>query len=161
VVDAQVAPQVTRPGEPSAVARSESCSACPYRRDVPSGVWAPSEYDKLAAYDRPTGEQPIGRFHCHASPGLICHGWAVVEGRKSGPDANLALRVFPLGGLAPVEGAPLFASGTEAARHGKAHVNAPSPEAQATTDRLLRKFDHLKPGRPAEGWPELEPEVEP
>ena len=35
------------------------CGSCPYRKDVPSGVWAVSEYLKLVEYDRPTGEQPV------------------------------------------------------------------------------------------------------
>lgn len=35
-------------------ARREPCSACPYRVDVPAGVWAREEYDKLDPYDLPT-----------------------------------------------------------------------------------------------------------
>ena len=27
--------------------RSQPCSSCPYRKDVPSGVWAHHEYEKL------------------------------------------------------------------------------------------------------------------
>ncbi|MEV6909068.1 DUF6283 family protein [Amycolatopsis sp. NPDC051071] len=41
------------------------CRSCPYRRDVPSGVWDISEYEKLARYDRDTGEQPTGLFQYH------------------------------------------------------------------------------------------------
>lgn len=138
---------MTGPGVPQGQARSESCSACPYRQDVPSGVWAASEYEKLAAYDAPTYAQPMGRFHCHAAPEFVCHGWAVVEGRKVGQEANLALRLWPLDGPEPTEGVPLFASGTEACEHGLYDVDAPSPEATATSQRLLRKYDHLRPAR--------------
>ena len=39
------------------------CGSCPYRQDVPSGVWAASEYEKLPAYDAPeTFMQPPGLF---------------------------------------------------------------------------------------------------
>jgi hypothetical protein len=27
------------------------CASCPYRKDVPSGIWAAHEYTKLLAYD--------------------------------------------------------------------------------------------------------------
>ncbi|WP_336794377.1 DUF6283 family protein [Gordonia malaquae] len=46
------------------------CESCPYRRDVPSGVWAESEYEKLRAYDAPTGEQPVRLFLCHQYDGV-------------------------------------------------------------------------------------------
>lgn len=38
-------------------AAPKPCASCPYRRDVPEGVWHPEEYSKLRAYDGSTGEQ--------------------------------------------------------------------------------------------------------
>lgn len=38
--------------------RDNPCHSCPYRRDVPSGVWATEEYDKLLPYDADTASQP-------------------------------------------------------------------------------------------------------
>jgi hypothetical protein len=123
--------------------RKESCSACPYRKDVPSGVWAEAEYDKLASYDAPTMDQPLGAFACHATPEVICHGWAVVHSRQTGEHELLALRVFPVEGDIPPEGAPLFGSGTEAAEHGKRDIENPSEEAKDVVARLVRKYDRL------------------
>jgi hypothetical protein len=127
--------------------RSESCSACPYRRDVPSGVWAAEEYDKLAAYDAETGWQPPGGFACHATPEVYCHGWAVVHSRRGDQHELLAFRIWgpPDGGIPP-EGAPLFSSGTEAATHGKRDILCPSPEALAVVARLMRKYERLQYG---------------
>lgn len=69
------------------------CQSCPYRRDVPSGVWAASEYAKLAAYDRDTAAQPAEMFLCHqnspdAAQSRLCAGWAACHG-----DQLLALRL--------------------------------------------------------------------
>lgn len=54
------------------------CMACPYRKDVASGVWAPEEYVKLTLYDAPTCGQPFQPFACHATPDKYCHGWGGV-----------------------------------------------------------------------------------
>ena len=52
------------------------CATCPYRTDVPSGVWAPEEYAKLLAYDEETAYQPLSVFLCHQVDGRVCAGWA-------------------------------------------------------------------------------------
>jgi len=131
--------------------RKESCTACPYRRDVPSGVWAASEYDKLAGYDKETPDQPMGVFHCHATPEVICHGWAVVHGRQDKGHDLLGLRLlagmgqFDFNQLDEVkEGVPLFSSGTEACEHGKRDIANPSPEARAVVERLGNKYERLR-----------------
>lgn len=126
--------------------RSESCSSCPYRKDVPSGVWAANEYDKLAEYDRPTSEQPLAGFACHATPEVYCHGWAVVHSRQPHDRFLMAFRVFPPEGDIPPEGAPLFRSGTEAAKHGKRDIEDPSEEAREMQFRLMRKYSRLQHG---------------
>lgn len=76
-----------------------SCASCPYRRDVPAGIWAREEYGKLPGYDEPTPFQPRGVFLCHQhDPGTdghpVCGGWA---GCHDG-DELLALRMAVLGG---------------------------------------------------------------
>ena len=127
--------------------RSESCSACPYRRDVPSGVWSAAEYDKLTEYDGPIYQQSPTAFSCHATPEHLCHGWAVVHG--SGDKELLGLRILSLMEGEPIEvpppgSVPLFDSGAEAAAHGKRDIEHPSDEARATAARLVRKHPRLQ-----------------
>jgi Family of unknown function (DUF6283) len=129
--------------------RSESCTACPYRRDVPSGVWAASEYDKLADYDGETFDQPVGVFHCHATTEFICHGWAVVHGRQEHDLLGLRLLAgmggFDFAQLDEVEEhAPLFSSGAEAAEHGKRDIKNPSAAAKEVVRRLGDKYERLR-----------------
>lgn len=124
--------------------RSQPCSACPYRRDVPSGVWAAHEYDKLRDYDNPTADQPFGVFACHATPDHLCHGWAVCHSNRGHEFDLLSLRMT--GSPAITEPAvPLFGSGNEAADHGQQDIEAPSGDAVRTVARLLRKHDRLVP----------------
>src|SRR5262245_45609201 len=98
------------------------CGSCPYRRDVPSGIWASHEYDKLTAYDRPTMEQPGGIFLCHQRDGCICGGWLATHA-KTGPFALLALRLSQMKGdlhssvFTYTTDVPLFATGAEAREH--------------------------------------------
>ncbi len=124
------------------IVRPQACEACPYRRDVASGVWAREEYEKLPPYDADTGEQPMAGFVCHASPGCFCHGWAVVGGHDL-----LALRFHAMA-HGPVEipppSVPLFASSTEAAAHGLKQVKRPTRAARATMARLQQKHRRLR-----------------
>lgn len=128
--------------------RQESCSACPYRKDVPSGVWAAHEYDKLAEYDAPTGQQPMAPFMCHATPEHFCHGWTVCHSNRGHNHELLALRLarslFSQNVEIPREGVPLFSSGAEAAEHGKREIDNPSDEAREVVSRLMRKYDRLE-----------------
>lgn len=119
------------------------CGSCPYRRDVPSGVWDASEYEKLPRYDGETFEQPPGLFLCHQQTGRVCAGWVGCHDMGQ----SLALR---LGALhldrqsleaifeyeSPV---PLFASGAEAAEHGMRDVEAPGAGAIKAMDKLKRR----------------------
>ncbi|MFE4457708.1 DUF6283 family protein [Nocardia tengchongensis] len=128
------------------------CSSCPYRRDVPSGVWDAAEYEKLRAYDLEIASQPPGLFQCHqtdADSGLrrMCAGWvgchraellglrlALVTGRISGETFQAAVEYH-----SPI---PLFSSGAEAADHGQAEIRHPSLEAvQAITKIGRRRTD--------------------
>jgi len=124
--------------------RSMPCSACPYRRDVASGVWHHHEYEKLRDYDNETFNQPAPPFACHATPEHYCNGWAIVHTSRGNEYDLLALRLFPPDGGIPEPLVPLFASGNEAADHGQADVAAPTVEARVTIDRLIRKHPRLR-----------------
>jgi hypothetical protein len=111
--------------------RRKPCASCPYRRGVPSGIWAAEEYDKLTAYDGETFEQPPGVFMCHQAD-EVCSGWATVHGT---PD-SLSLRLAHSQGedvtevLAYSSPVPCFSSGAEAAEHGKREIEDLSEEAE-------------------------------
>lgn len=122
------------------------CGSCPYRQDVPSGVWHESEYAKLPPYDRPTYEQPLAAFACHQQDGRLCAGWVGCH------DASelLALRL-PFHGLSEEEmeevyeyesPVPLFSSGQEAADHGMRDYGSPDERADRTRSRLLKKLNN-------------------
>lgn len=121
------------------------CGSCPYRRDVPSGIWAPHEYDKLVAYDRPTMEQPGAVFLCHQRDGCICGGWLACH-PKRGPSGLLALRLsamkgeLDLGVLDYTTDVALFASGEEARRHGRRRITNPGTKARKMVAGLQRKM---------------------
>lgn len=123
--------------------RSQPCSACPYRTDVPPGVWADDEYTKLRLYDAPTGEQPLAAFACHATPEHFCHGWAVVHTSRGHEFDLLALRLVGCPPM-PESTVPLFASGNDAADHGQAD---PDEDAVKVMDRLLAKYPRLQTER--------------
>jgi hypothetical protein len=115
------------------------CGSCPYRRDVPSGVWAEEEYEKLPAYDGETFEQPIGVFHCHRQDGRACAGWVAVHDMYE----SLALRLASAEGRVDVDGfldyetdVPLFGSGAEAAEHGLRDLEEPDADARRVMKKL-------------------------
>lgn len=122
------------------------CESCPYRRDVPSGVWVADEYDKLPAYDEDTPYQPTGLFLCHQQDGRVCAGWVGCHG-----DQLLALRLAAAAGdmstadvvacLDYTSPVPLFNSGTEAAEHGKADIPAPGASARRVMAKVTRTKD--------------------
>lgn len=118
--------------------RKVPCEACPYRRDVPSGVWASEEYEKLRRYEGETFDQPAATFGCHATPSKLCHGWAVVSGEES-----LSLRIAGCPEIPPPK-VPLFESHTAAADHGQRELQEPSLGARTVIDRLVRKHDRLE-----------------
>ena len=129
------------------------CASCPYRRDVPSGVWAVSEYEKLAAYDRDTADQPSALFMCHQNDGSsdqsrLCSGWVGCHGEEL-----LALRLALMAGdidgdtftecVDYVSPTPLFESGRAAAQHGVAGIDAPSDDACAAIAKIRRRRSDL------------------
>lgn len=124
--------------------RTQPCTYCPYRCDVPSGVWVAEEYEKLAEYDEETGTQPIATFQCHSTPDLYCHGWAVVHGAQQGEYDLLAFRFSPPVGGIPAAAVPLFASGTEACEHGLRDIDEPGEAARIAQVELLDRYARLR-----------------
>lgn len=119
------------------------CESCPYRRDVPSGVWAAEEYEKLPAYDRETMHQPPGVFLCHQQDGRVCAGWVGCHDMSQ----SLGLR-FAAHSMDPADVAacldytsptPLFKSGTEAAAHGLAGLERPGAVARRVMQKIQRR----------------------
>jgi Family of unknown function (DUF6283) len=129
------------------------CPSCPYRRDVPSGVWAAEEYDKLPGYDGDTMSQRPAVFLCHQLTGRVCAGWAGSHDMGE----SLALRVAACAGTMTGEAieatldytspVALFASGAEACAHGLAELTSPSREAVEVGRRITRKrqYAHANP----------------
>lgn len=118
------------------------CGTCPYRRDVPPGIWSADEYAKLPGYDGSTGDQilagAIGLFMCHQNPGKLCSGWVGCHDMRHAA----ALRFNPVHPstydyASPV---PLFSSGMEAARHGLAGIKNPGLAACRAIQKLLTKI---------------------
>lgn len=138
------------------------CDSCPYRTDAPSGVWSQEDYDKLPRFDGPTWSQPPRLFICHQHSGdddrmRVCGGWA---GCHDG-DELLALRVAVAQGEITVQTAeairdytspvPLFASGAEAAAHGRRDLLTPGPEAHHSMDKIVRiRPEVAAPARPTD-----------
>jgi hypothetical protein len=124
------------------------CKSCPYRQDVPSGVWAAEEYQKLPKYDGEIIEQltqgATGLFLCHQHNNALCSGWLGCHG----PDGLLAMRlnferVEPEAYNYETDVA-LFSSGAEAAAHGMKEIEKPSCTARQTIDRLGKKLNLQK-----------------
>lgn len=121
---------------------SRPCGSCPYRKDVPPGVWHADEYAKLPEYDKPTYDQPPGVFMCHQQDGCVCSGWAHVA-----DEDTLALRLAGFNGndVVPVieyqSPIPTFDTHTEAAEHGLSEYveGEPPPEAERIHRKLTRK----------------------
>lgn len=119
------------------------CASCPYRKDVPSGLWSPIEYTKLLAYDGEVLDQlvkgAIGVFMCHQKDGNLCAGWLAAHGT----DNLLALRMVR-GDIDPkVWGyetdAPVFRSGEAAFNHGMRDIKKPGPKALRLMVKMQEK----------------------
>lgn len=152
-----------------------ACSSCPYRRDVPSGVWAREHYELLRDMDsRRTIKVPMlgpndetvmvdapnpnpGTFHCHQSNATgrptVCRGWLSVERNSIG-----VRLLASFGGIEyedipdEDESATYYSSGTEAAEAGLRDIENPSSEARLLCRKLV--------GRGAGRWGEDDDEDE-
>ncbi|MFC9872691.1 DUF6283 family protein [Nocardia salmonicida] len=130
------------------------CVSCPYRRDVPSGVWDFAEYEKLRAYDGDMSVQAPQLFQCHQTDAdstrrRMCAGWVGCHGGRQLLAIRLALiqdrisgQTFEVAG-AYESGAPLFASGGEAADHGQREFDKPGPDAQHAIGKVARTRSDL------------------
>ncbi|MGV1682932.1 DUF6283 family protein [Sphingopyxis sp. NJF-3] len=121
------------------------CGSCPYRRDVPAGIWHPEEYAKLPRYDGETWEQSPSLFFCHQQDGNLCAGWVgchdadhLLAFRMNRVDPSVFTYASPV---------PLFASGREAAEHGLLGVSAPDRRARQAIGKLQRKLSQ-RPSTP-------------
>ncbi|MGW4178654.1 DUF6283 family protein [Streptomyces rubiginosohelvolus] len=148
-------PTMNIPTTPPAVQRMvqppapRPCASCPYRLDVPSGIWSEDDYNKLPLYDEPTWAQPPQLFLCHQRDrnddrARVCGGWASCHDG----DHLLALRIASLAGQITAETAEairgyispvgLFVSGAQAAAHGLRELLNPGPKARRAIDKLRR-----------------------
>ena len=128
---------------------SKPCHSCPYRCDVPSGIWDVTEYDKLPEYDKETFEQPQKMFLCHQQNGCLCRGWLDCHGSHL-----LSIRIASVMGLvddnqleqAFNEGpkVAVFSSGAEAAKHGKRGIKQLSVAALGMIQKLVSKRKRTK-----------------
>lgn len=124
----------------AATPRRRPCASCPYRRNVPSGIWDETEYAKLREYDGETWEQSAAVFMCHHAEGDVCAGWL---GHRDPADL-LAVRLGILNGIIDPARAsyttsvPLFETGAAAAEHGIHDIEDPSTEAINAIDKLTR-----------------------
>lgn len=123
--------------------RATPCLACPYRLDVPSGVWSWDEYEKLRAYDNITPEQPFEAFACHATPNQICSGWAVCHTTRGHEFDLLAMRIIGYPAI-PATKIPMHPSGNAAADFGQEDIEDPSDEAMALADKLMQRHERLR-----------------
>lgn len=129
--------------------RKTPCPACPYRRDVPPGVWAAEEYSKLRKYEGETFEQNMAVFACHATPEKVCHGWACVSDAIGEADPRRESLSFRLHQISPPPPAvPLFASHEEAATHGLSRITDP-PQGAAEAIERLRRYPRLRDQAPS------------
>lgn len=125
------------------------CEGCPYRQDVPAGIWAREEYDKLRRYDAEAPEQPRRILQCHledagSETARVCAGWSGCHGNQELLSLFLALvegtidtTTFRavIGYTSPV---PLFDSGNAAADHGEAGIDEPSADAHRVMNKIAR-----------------------
>lgn len=126
---------------------SVPCTTCPYRRDVPSGVWDASEYEKLPAYDEETWQQPAKLFMCHQQTGGLCTGWLQSHANREHAYDLLALRMYgreldakAVSKVVLSEPAvPLFSTGVAAMRHGLKQIHKPGKKAKAAMKRIVTK----------------------
>lgn len=107
--------------------RPAPCKFCPYRKDVPSGVWHKSEYEKLPEYDRPTCEQPSALFMCHEKTGSICCGWSQCHRWEL---LSLRLASYKERFEIPTITTGIFESGRKALEHGMRLIKRPNAKAR-------------------------------
>lgn len=131
------------------------CISCPYRRDVPSGVWHENEYAKLRTYDGETWDQNPRLFQCHqngtdSDEARLCGGWVACHNgeellalrmawnQMSEDDAQEAMRYTTK--------VPVFESGAAAAEHGMRDYESPSEDASTLTEKIKGRRNDVRYG---------------
>ena len=117
------------------------CGSCPYRCDVPSGLWHRDEYENLPGYDGQTWEQSPNLFLCHQRDGNLCAGWLACHDPRELLALRLHAREVNPAVFAYETDTPVFKSGADAARHGMREVAAPGPRASRMIAGLNRKLE--------------------
>lgn len=115
------------------------CGSCPYRRDVPSGIWVKAEYDKLPAYDGETWEQAPNLFMCHQRDGCLCAGWLACHDPKELLALRLHARKVDPAVFDYETSVPVFRSGAEAREHGLREIAKPGVKARKMMLGLVSK----------------------
>lgn len=129
-------------GDERLAPRKTPCASCPYRQNVPQGIWDWSEYSKLERYDADTAEQPVNLFMCHQGEGDICMGWWSCG---DDPFELLAVRLAVIRGEIDLEelekraNVPIHPTHTAAAGHGVMGINNPDARARAAIDKIVTK----------------------
>lgn len=118
------------------------CKSCPYRRDVPSGVWAASEYEKLPKYDGEMVEQLMngatGLFLCHQRNNALCGGWLACHGSQNLLAMAIGSHLVEPETFDYQTDVPVFSSGAEACAHGLRNIEEPDDDAVRVINRLER-----------------------
>lgn len=126
--------------------RERPCASCPYRRDVPSGIWSAEEYEKLRTFDGEITDQAaagaFGVFACHKTPDFLCAGWTGCHNQGENLAMRLHARELHERVWAYESPVPLFGSGAEAAEHGMGDLQSKSPEAEKAISQILRFAGH-------------------
>ena len=122
------------------IVKKEPCLTCPYRLDVPSGVWSFEEYEKLRLFDEGSEMPCLSTFLCHqstvAGQQIACKGWLMVH-RDS-----VAVCLACLTGQVDAETcfeepeAELHESGNAAADFGQRDLKRPKKKALKVIDKL-------------------------
>lgn len=123
------------------IVASNPCATCPYRKDVPSGVWHHDEYERLRKFDDEPRADNLGTFLCHQTnvcgKEIACKGWLMVH-RES-----VAVRLAMLRGhidesaFSPTDVA-LHDSGNAAADFGQRDIERPRRTALKVMQKLKR-----------------------
>lgn len=129
--------------EPIKPPTSRPCGSCPYRRDVPSGLWDASEYEKLPKFDDPNDPESWAVFQCHQQNGHVCAGWVACHDMYDAIGLRLAVSMGAIEDPEPFleyeTDVEIFDSGAEAAEHGMREIDNPSPEGRRAIDKLRAK----------------------
>jgi len=115
------------------------CTTCPYRRDVPAGVWTAEEYAKLREYDDESNPA-LAVFLCHQSNvvgvATACKGWVMVHQESVAVRLGCVLgQLDPATCFAETE-IPLHESGVAAADFGEQGVKRPGRKALKVIGKL-------------------------